>query len=78
MSIYEQDLVLSQYLDLHYGQAEQILPWPFGPSSAVNHQNQWILPVIVGPKHVGFDLNAVNLSYDEISLRSDRTGNLIP
>src|SRR5947209_9151553 len=36
MSYYETDRALSEYLLLHFGTAEQILPYPFGPSGALH------------------------------------------
>ena len=37
MSIYEQDSLLSQYLMLHYGRPEDVLPFPDGPHNALNY-----------------------------------------
>lgn len=36
-NIYEQDELLSQYLLLHYGSDEEVLPYPDGPSAALNY-----------------------------------------
>ncbi len=36
-NVYEQDELLSQYLLLHYGSAEEVLPYPEGPSAALNY-----------------------------------------
>ncbi len=33
---YESDRLLAEYLLFHYGQPEEILPWPFGPSGALD------------------------------------------
>jgi len=33
-NIYESDTLLSEYLLMHYGSREQLMPWKFGPSSA--------------------------------------------
>ncbi len=32
---YETDRLLAEYLLFHYGQPEEVLPWPFGPSEAL-------------------------------------------
>lgn len=34
-SLYETDKLLEEYLLLHYGEPEQVLPWSFGPDSAL-------------------------------------------
>src|ERR1051326_4428686 len=34
---YETDRALSEYLLFHYGLPEEILPWPFGPSTALEY-----------------------------------------
>src|SRR5687768_11781966 len=36
-SYYESDLALWEYLLFHYGSAEQILPYPFGPFAALHY-----------------------------------------
>jgi putative 4-mercaptohistidine N1-methyltranferase len=36
-NLYEQDELLSQYLLLHYGADEDVLPYPDGPSAALNY-----------------------------------------
>ncbi len=33
---YETDRLLSEYLLFHYGTPEEVLPWPFGPSAALD------------------------------------------
>lgn len=33
--LYETDKLLNEYLLLHYGKAEQVLPWSFGPADAL-------------------------------------------
>lgn len=37
MSIYEQDDLLSQYLMLHYGAPNEVLPYPDGPRAALDY-----------------------------------------
>jgi len=34
---YETERALSEYLLFHYGTPEQVLPWPFGPSTALEY-----------------------------------------
>ena len=34
---YETERALAEYLLFHYGSAEQILPWTFGPATALNY-----------------------------------------
>jgi putative 4-mercaptohistidine N1-methyltranferase len=34
---YETERALSEYLLFHYGSAEQVLPWPFGPVTALDY-----------------------------------------
>ena len=36
MSIYESDKLLAEYLLFHYGAAEEILPYGFGPREALD------------------------------------------
>ena len=35
MNLYETDRLLSEYLLFHYGLPEEVLPWDFGPRSAL-------------------------------------------
>lgn len=35
-NLYETDKLLEEYLLLHYGSAEQVLPWSFGPKEALD------------------------------------------
>lgn len=37
MNIYETEKLLAEYLLLHYGTAEEILPYPFGPREALEY-----------------------------------------
>jgi len=37
MSVYESDKLLAEYLLFHYGTAEEILPYSFGPHSGLNY-----------------------------------------
>lgn len=37
MNLYETDRLLSEYLLFHYGSAEEILPYPFGPVEALGY-----------------------------------------
>lgn len=34
-TLYESDQLLSEYLMMHYGSDEQLMPWQFGPSGAI-------------------------------------------
>jgi hypothetical protein len=34
---YETERALADYLLFHYGSAEQMLPWTFGPATALNY-----------------------------------------
>jgi putative 4-mercaptohistidine N1-methyltranferase len=46
MSIYEQDHLLSQYLDLHYGEAVEVLPWPQGPRQALDYPRRCVAELL--------------------------------
>jgi putative 4-mercaptohistidine N1-methyltranferase len=37
MNLYETDKLLGEYLLFHYGTPEEVLPWDFGPSSALDY-----------------------------------------
>ena len=37
MNPYETDKLVSEYLLFHYGEAHEVLPWDFGPASALNY-----------------------------------------
>ena len=37
MNIYESDKLLAEYLLFHYGSAEEILPYEFGPCDALEY-----------------------------------------
>jgi len=37
MNFYETDKAVSEYLLFHYGRSEEVLPYDFGPSSALNY-----------------------------------------
>lgn len=37
MSVYEQNQILGQYLDLHFGEPDEVLPWPTGPRDALDY-----------------------------------------
>ena len=37
MNIYESDKLLAEYLLFHYGSAEEILPYEFGPRDALEY-----------------------------------------
>jgi len=42
LNYYETDRALSEYLLFHYGAAEQILPWPFGPREALHYPERCV------------------------------------
>jgi putative 4-mercaptohistidine N1-methyltranferase len=37
MNPYETDKIVAEYLLFHYGEADEVLPWKFGPASALNY-----------------------------------------
>lgn len=37
MNPYETDKLVSEYLLFHYGEPREVLPWDFGPASALNY-----------------------------------------
>ncbi|MEO6784929.1 MAG: methyltransferase type 12, partial [Chthoniobacteraceae bacterium] len=37
MNPYETDKLVAEYLLFHYGAPHEVLPWEFGPSSALNY-----------------------------------------
>ena len=43
---YETEKALSEYLLFHYGKPDEVLPWEFGPSNALNYPMRCITECI--------------------------------
>jgi putative 4-mercaptohistidine N1-methyltranferase len=46
MNIYETRRLLDEYLLFHYGSAEELLPWQFGPSSALDFAKRTVTELL--------------------------------
>lgn len=42
-NFYETDRAVSEYLFFHYGRADEVLPWPFGPSGALEYPARCVI-----------------------------------
>jgi putative 4-mercaptohistidine N1-methyltranferase len=72
MNIYETERLLHEYLLFHYASAEEILPWPDGPRSALNFPVRTVHELIskdtLTPQAVALDLGcAVGRSAFELT-----------
>lgn len=67
-NIYESDRVLAEYLLFHYGDADQVLPWPDGPRGALGFPARIVQRFTPGPCERALDLGcAVGRSAFELS-----------
>jgi putative 4-mercaptohistidine N1-methyltranferase len=69
---YETERALSEYLLFHYGSAEEILPWPFGPRAALDYPVRCVSECLdrarLGPQARALDLGcAVGRSSFELA-----------
>ena len=49
MNVYESPGILSEYLILHYGTETQLLPYPFGPKTALEFPARCVHDLLIPP-----------------------------